>query len=223
MAMVKGFEKEEINISRLNYAMIILIPKEEEARSLKKFRPISLINCSFKVFGKDLNNILVAISNRLLAPNQTTFVKGKFILESVVSSHEITHDAMKNKDKGLFHKLDYENAYDRVDWEFLEEVLTTRGFGLVCKSWVLNLVKGGSIYVRLNDENIAYFKHGKGLRHGDPLPPLLFNLVINVFTRMLIKASRKGYITGLMSSLYPEGVLSLQYAYDTLLFLEHDY
>jgi hypothetical protein len=59
--MVKGFEKGEINISRLNYAMIILIPKEEEARSLKKFRPISLINCSFKVFGKALNNRLVAI------------------------------------------------------------------------------------------------------------------------------------------------------------------
>jgi hypothetical protein len=47
MAMVKGFEKGEINISRLNYAMIILIPKEEEARTLKKFRPISPINCSF--------------------------------------------------------------------------------------------------------------------------------------------------------------------------------
>jgi hypothetical protein len=134
MAMVKGFEKEEINISRLNYAMIILIPKEEEARSLKKFRPISLINCSFKVFGKALNNRLVAISDRLLAPNQTTFVKGRFILESVVSAHEIILDAMKNKDKGLVLKLDYEKTYDRVDWEFLEEVLTTRGFGPVWRN-----------------------------------------------------------------------------------------
>jgi hypothetical protein len=134
MAMVKGFAKGEINISRLNYSMIILIPKEEEAISLKKFRPISLINCSFKVFGKALNNRLVAISDRLLAPNQTTFVKGKFILESVVSAHEIILDAMKNKDKGLVLKLDYEKTYDRVDWEFLEEVLTTRGFGPVWRN-----------------------------------------------------------------------------------------
>jgi hypothetical protein len=50
MNMVKGFEKGEINIARLNYAMIILIPKEAEAKTLKKFRPISLINCSFKIF-----------------------------------------------------------------------------------------------------------------------------------------------------------------------------
>jgi hypothetical protein len=73
MAMVKGFEKGEINISRINYAMIILIPKEEDARSLKKFMPISLINGSFKIFAKALNNRLVIISHRLLASNQTAF------------------------------------------------------------------------------------------------------------------------------------------------------
>jgi hypothetical protein len=44
MALVRGFEKGEINIGRLNYAMITLIPKEEEAKTLKKLRPISLIN-----------------------------------------------------------------------------------------------------------------------------------------------------------------------------------
>jgi hypothetical protein len=69
MAMVRGFEKGEINIARLNYAMIILLPKEDEARSLKKFRPIILINCSFKKFAKALNNRLELISDRLLAPN----------------------------------------------------------------------------------------------------------------------------------------------------------
>jgi hypothetical protein len=84
-------------------------------------------------------------------------------------------------------------------------------------------VKGGSISIRLNDETSHYFKPGKGLRQGDPLSPLLFNLVIDVFTRMLIKASSKWYITGMLSYLYPEGVLSLQYADDTLLFLDHDY
>jgi hypothetical protein len=53
------------------------------------------------------------------------------------------------------------------------------------------------------------------------LSPLLFNLVIDVFSRMLGKVAGKGYITGLLSTLYPEGVISLQYAYDSLPFLEH--
>jgi hypothetical protein len=59
-------------------------------------------------------------------------------------------------------KLDYEKAYDRVDWQFLVELLISRGFELKCISWVLSLVKGGSISIRLNDETSSYFKRGKG-------------------------------------------------------------
>jgi hypothetical protein len=65
--------------------------------------------------------------------------------------------------------------------------------------------EGGSISIRINDENSTYFRPGRGLRQGDPLSPLLFNLVIDVFTRMLGKAASKGYITWFLSSLYPEG------------------
>jgi hypothetical protein len=84
------------------------------------------------------------------------------------------------------------------------------------------LVKGGSISVRLNDRNSPYFKPGKGLRQGDPLSPLLFNLVVDVFTRLLSRTANKGYLRGLMTSLYPQGVISLQYADDTLLFLDNN-
>jgi hypothetical protein len=115
MALMKGFEKGNIRIDRLNFAMIILLHKEEDARTLKKYRPISLINYSFKIFSKVLNNRIEALCGRLLAPNQTIFVRGRFILESVKSSHEIIHDAVKKKQKWIILKLDYEKAYDRVD------------------------------------------------------------------------------------------------------------
>jgi hypothetical protein len=82
---------------------------------LKKIRPISLINCHFKIFAKTLNNRLELICNRLLAPNQTAFVRGRYILENVASAHEILLDSVKSKKKGLILKLDYEKAYDRVN------------------------------------------------------------------------------------------------------------
>jgi hypothetical protein len=50
----------------------------------------------------------------------------------------------------------------------------------------------------------------------------LFNLVIDVFSRMLVKAARRGYVSGFMNSLSEEGVISLQYADDTLIFVNHD-
>lgn len=77
----------------------------------------------------------------------------------------------------------------------------------------------------LNGEESKYFKTGKGLRQGDPLSPLLFNLVGDVLTRMLVKGADRGLIRGLGADLREGGVISLQYADDTILFsdanLEH--
>jgi hypothetical protein len=64
--------------------------------------------------------------------------------------------------------------------------------------------QGGYIAIRLNDRNSHYFQPGKGLRQGDHLSPFLFNLVADVFTRMMSKAASKWYLGGLMSRLYPE-------------------
>jgi hypothetical protein len=78
MAIVRAFEKGDVNITRLNYAMIILISKEEEAKSLKKFRPISLMNYSFKIFAKTLNSRLESISNCLPLTNMLLSKVGIF-------------------------------------------------------------------------------------------------------------------------------------------------
>jgi hypothetical protein len=117
-------------------------------------------------------------------------VKDMFTLESVVYAHEIIHDVAKGKKKGLVLKLNYEKAYDRVSCDFLEEMLSTRGFGSKWRNWFMSLVKGGSISIRLNDINNPYFKPSKGLRQGDLLSPLFFNLV-DVFTRMFMMATNK--------------------------------
>ena len=74
--LFRAFEDGSLNLARLNYATVVLIPRENEAKSLKKFRPISLLNCSFKIFSKVLNNRLIKICDRLIAPNQSdSFLK----------------------------------------------------------------------------------------------------------------------------------------------------
>jgi hypothetical protein len=89
-------------------------------------------------------------------------------------AHEIIHDIHRKKQSGVVLKLDYEKAYDRVNWSFLNDMLESRGFVVKWRSWIDKVVKGGYICIRINDENITFFKLGKGLRQGDPLSPPSF-------------------------------------------------
>jgi hypothetical protein len=217
VALFLDFYNENLDLNRLNFALLTLIPKEMGARSMKKYRPISLCNCNFKIFSKVLTLRLGKIANRLISPQQTTFIGGRYILESVVVAHEVVHNIDKGKNPGVVLKLDYEKAYDRVNIDFLFEILSTRGFSKRWISWIEHIVKGGPVGVTLNGHDGSFFKTGKGLRQGDPLSPLLFNLVGDVLTRMLIKAAEKNLIKGLSTSPRQE-VISLQYADDTILF-----
>uniref|UniRef100_A0A8R7TB83 Reverse transcriptase domain-containing protein n=1 Tax=Triticum urartu TaxID=4572 RepID=A0A8R7TB83_TRIUA len=89
MDMVRDFEEGKLDIHRLNFALIVLIPKEVNAKDMKNFRPISLSNCAIKIFTKVMTNRFSPISHRMISPNQTTFIKGRYILESVVLAHKV--------------------------------------------------------------------------------------------------------------------------------------
>jgi hypothetical protein len=129
LAMFNDFSKGELDIYRLNFAMLTLIPKEADADVMNFFRPISLLNCIFKLFTKVLTNRLALIMDRIISHNQIAFIKGRYILESVVTAHEVLHSVHKSKGKGVVLKLYYEKAFDKVDLDFLAELLDKGGFG----------------------------------------------------------------------------------------------
>jgi hypothetical protein len=106
LAMFQEFFCGRLDLYRLNFALITIIPKEKDARTMSKFRPISLLNYSYKIFTKVLTNRIGGIVDRLVASNQTTFIKGRYILESVVTTHEILHNVHQSKQQGLVLKLD---------------------------------------------------------------------------------------------------------------------
>jgi hypothetical protein len=150
------------------------------------------------------------------------FIKGRLILESVVGAQDLIHVVHSRGDSALALKLDYEKACDRVDWNFLDDMLRSRGFGSTFRGWIKNLLVENSFCVRINDENSPFFKAGKGLKQGDPSSPILYNLLVDVFTKMLAKAAAAGIISGLLPQVVTGGVIGLQYADDTILFLQSD-
>jgi hypothetical protein len=129
MRKFDDFYEGKLDLFRINFDVLTLIPKVEDSKDMKMFRPISLLNCSFKIFSKVLTLRLEKVSQRLVSKEQSAFIHGRYILKSVVVAHEIVHSIHRSKTPGVILKLDYEKAYDRVNIDFLVEILRLRGFG----------------------------------------------------------------------------------------------
>jgi hypothetical protein len=174
--MFEDFHRCELDIYRLNFALITVIPQEKDARTMNKFRPISLLNFCYKIFTRVLTNRLGKVIDKLIASNQTTFIKGRYILESVVIAHEVLHSVHQARKQSLVLKVDYEKAYDKVNWLFLMEILEKRGIGGKWLEWIRRIIFRGYVGLTINNVEGEFFQTGKGLRQGDPLSPLAFYL-----------------------------------------------
>jgi hypothetical protein len=78
------------------------------------------------------------------------------------------------------------------------------------------------VAIRVNDGTGRYFQTRKGLRQGDPLSPMLFNIVADMLAILIERAKADGQIEGVIPHLVDGGLSILQYANDTILFMEHD-
>lgn len=143
--------------------------------------PISFLNCSFKIVLKVPTNTLVVILQRLIASKQFVFLKGRFILDSVVTAHEVLHYVHSSLEQGLVLKLDYEKAFDKVNLDFLVELLEIRCFGSKWSKLIHQITHGVSVGVKINNVESDFFITDKGLTQRRSLSPLLFNLVVDLF------------------------------------------
>jgi hypothetical protein len=197
--ILNGFALGTLDISRLNFGILSLIPKVLGAESIKQYRPIALINVIFKFVSKAVANRLSPVANKVIAPTQTAFIKGRLILDGALSLHEIIHDIKVKKSEAIIFKIDFEKAYDRVNWLFLQEVLIKKGFESGFAHRVMQLVSGGQTVISINGEVGPYFRNKRGVRQGHPISPLLFDLVVDALALILKKANAVGHIKGVIS------------------------
>jgi hypothetical protein len=102
--MLDKFHSGHLDVERLNHGFISLITKVPDADVIQKFRPICLLNVSYKILTKILAIRLGLIIHKMITDTQTTFMKDRFIMEGIVILHETIHEIHHKKMSGVLFK-----------------------------------------------------------------------------------------------------------------------
>ena len=171
---------DELNISK-----IALLPKSEDRIRIQNYRPISLLNTLYKIVAKVYANRMKPLLHNWILPSQTGFVPNRCILDNVFLAFEAIAWTRENQQELTMLLLDFEKAYDRVNWTYLREVMAKMGFHTTWINQVMSLNENAAASVIVNGEISKTFRLQRSVRQGCPLAPYLFLLTVDVLGQML--------------------------------------
>ncbi len=161
-------------------AIVALLYKKGDDTLLKNYRPISLTNYDYKILCFVLASRLQGVLKDLVHHDQTGYIKGRFIGNNARLIQDY-FDYCENFDvPGILLFLDFEKAFDSVEWNFMFSVLEKLNFGEKFIKWVKILYTNPVISIKNNGWLSKDVKLGRGVRQGCPLSALLFVLIVEI-------------------------------------------
>ncbi|KAK3220120.1 hypothetical protein Dsin_014090 [Dipteronia sinensis] len=220
LKFLKEFFKDGSIVKELNNTFIALIPKVSKPTTLKEFRPISLVGSKYKILAKILANRIKKVMNSVIGENQMAFIQNRQLVDSYVIAKEIIQNWRKEMEGGLIVKIDFEKAYDSVDFQFLDTMMEGMGFGYRWRQWIRCCISTPAMSILVNGSPTPQFKIERGLRQGDLLSPFLFNIVTEGLSALMNKATNLGLLQGASVGNNEVHLSHLQFADDTIFFLK---
>ncbi|GKC63795.1 putative RNA-directed DNA polymerase [Tanacetum coccineum] len=197
MVAVKWFwDRSEISRG-CNASFVTIIPKVADPIGLGDFRPISLIGCYYKIVAKLLAERVKKVVGKVVGDVQNAFIKGRFIFDGILIANETVDYLKGKKKKGLIFKVDFEKAYDSINWRFLIDIMKKMGFGAKWCKWVESFLSSSTMSILVNGSPKKEFNLERGVGQGDPLSPFLFILAAEGLNAIINEAAKKGIFSGI--------------------------
>ena len=189
-ALNSEYKKGTLSISQRRGLNSLLPKKNKILYQLKNWRPISLLNCDYKIATKAIAVRMKTVLPSIINPDQTGFLKGRFIGENIRLIDGVIDYTEFKGIPGLLLFVDFEKAFDTLEWSFIVKTLHYYNFGPSFISWVKTFYSNASGTIQNNGWSSEFFPLSRGVRQGCPLSPYLLFYVQKYLAQLLEKNSR---------------------------------
>jgi hypothetical protein len=166
----------------MRQSVLSLIYKKGDKDNIKNYRPISLSNYDYKIFAFVLAKRLQSVIGSIIHEDQCGYIKGRFIGQNTRLINDIYEYCEVNEIPGAIIMLDFEKAFDMLEWNFMFETLKQFNFGSNFINYIKILYANPSIIVKNNGWLSESIKMQRGIRQGCPISAMLFILSVEIMS-----------------------------------------
>ena len=133
-----AYNTGEMSISQRR-DVITLIPKEDsDLELLNNWCPITLLNLDYKIMSTVIAKRIERILPHLVCSDQSGFVKGRYIGQNVRLINDILEQTKVQNIPGILLQLDFQKAFDTIEWKFIQNAIVLFNFGESIQRWISN-------------------------------------------------------------------------------------
>ena len=174
--------------AKLNEGCISPIYKKKDPEDIANYRPITLLNTDYKIFTKALSLKLAAAAPAIINPDQAGFIPGRSIFDQVKTTKLVVEYMNRTNKSGAVIALDQEKAYDKILHPYLWAVLEKFGLPDNFIKTIQSLYDNAVTTVMINGEMSTPYIVCRGVRQGDALSCLLFDIAIEPLAELIRKS-----------------------------------
>lgn len=128
IALVHAYWIDGRLTSKASAGVIKLIPKNMEILLLLNWRPLTMLTLIEKLCAKILASCMKEPTNRVVDPQQTGFLKGRSIMDNLLTYKLAQELVTKTRQEVVVLKVDFLKVYNRVEHVFIWDTMLAMGF-----------------------------------------------------------------------------------------------
>ena len=155
-----------------------LLPKDGNLKTLKNWRPISLLNTDMKILAHVVANRLKNVLQHVIHPDQCAYLKGRNMNYANLLLQSLIETSKTKKKNLIICSIDFSKAFDRVDRKYLMKLLEHIGIPANITNIIRQMYTNNTTNILINGFVTKDIQLSRGVKQGCPLSALLFILTV---------------------------------------------